>query len=238
MSSPGSSQRSLPGVLLGPLGLAGLLLVVSLVLAVLYVSKDGGGTEIVHEIVACDPGKDPNCKARFPIHEHANLALYVRGERFDFDKPEFVSTEDREIGSLAHIHEPRHGVVHVHMSGTTWDEFFRGLGFDLLDPTLVAGTSDAQACLTLPGGERLCGAGAEKLRFMVNGVRVDGVSGMRISDLDRVLIAYGAESDAQLLALYTQVGDDACIPSQFCLARVGPDEAAEPCAGRVAGCVK
>ncbi|MFN0096431.1 MAG: hypothetical protein ACKVVT_16850 [Dehalococcoidia bacterium] len=236
---PPAGRPSLVSLLFGPWGLAGLLLIAAVVFGLLYALKDGSATEVVHNIVGCDPVKDPvNCKPRTPIHEHANFALFIRGQKFDFNKAQFISTGDKEIGSIAHIHPPRFGVVHTHMSNTTWSEFFAAIGFELTDPSLVAGTPDRLTCLKLPDGQNLCGTGNEKLRFMVNGVKVQGVAKLVISDLDRVVIAYGTETDEQLLALYVQVGDDACVVSESCPWRIDPNEEKEICQGQVVGCAK
>ncbi|MGE5596527.1 MAG: hypothetical protein ACM3S1_10900, partial [Hyphomicrobiales bacterium] len=90
---------------------------------------------------------------RQPIHEHADFALYIRGERFDFGQPQFVSTNNRELSPNVHIHDPRHNVVHVHREGTTWDEFFLSLGFELSDVTNLG--ERGHEWLKLPSGEVL-----------------------------------------------------------------------------------
>jgi hypothetical protein len=51
----------------------------------------------------------------------------------------------------------------------------------------------------------------------------------RISDLDRVLITFGDETAAELAAQVASVGDEACIPSEKCDARIPPNEPDEPC---------
>ena len=218
------------------LGAVGVLAAGLIALAVLVVTGVVGGTTQVLSYKTCPPGT-PGCDLRQPIHEHANFALIIRGKVFDFNKPEFLSTEGNDRSALAHLHEPRVGVVHVHISGTTWHEFFKSLGFDLTDPSFDTVTNE-QTCLKLPSGEKLCGTATEKFHFVVNGVKVDGVDQTQIHDLDRVLISYGPETDAQAMALFAQVPDDACIPSLRCAERIPPGEPKEQCVGKVPGCIK
>ena len=176
-------------------------------------------------------GGTPGCALRAEIHEHANFALFIDGKKFDFNKPEFLSEVGQEKAADAHIHEPRYGVVHLHRGGTTWDMFVRSLGFGLTDPSFETVTNE-QTCLKLPNGEKLCGDATKKFHFVVNGVKVNGVSTTEIHDLDRVLIAYGTETDAQAMALFAQVDDDACIPSLRCPERIPPGEPTEQCTGK------
>ena len=85
-----------------------------------------------------------------------------------------------------------------------------------------------------------CGGGSDSWKFYVNGVKVEGVAATIISDLDRVLLSYGSETDAQVLAdQVSKVTDQACIPSERCKDRIKPDEPIEMCtASNDAGCVK
>jgi hypothetical protein len=154
---------------------------------------------------------------RQPVHWHADFALYIRGERFDFNKPEFVSKEGEEKNPWVHIHEPRYGVVHAHREQTTWDEFLTSLGFSLTDTSL-----------TLPSGEKLETNATEQLKFYVNGVRIDTLMFQDILDLNQVLITYGSETDAEVLGgQWPAVTDEACIPSGLCRERGIAED--EPC---------
>lgn len=166
---------------------------------------------------------------RQPIHEHADFAVYIRGERIDFGQPQYISVENKELSPNVHIHDPRHTVVHVHREGTTWDEFFRSLGFELTDVTMLAEPEDTR--LALPDGEVLRITATERFTFIVNGVPVDGIAGLNIGALDRVLVSYGAEPEAEVLARFAEVTDQACIPQGVCAARgSGSGEHGEPCA--------
>jgi hypothetical protein len=182
------------------------------VLAILALRDDG--------TASANPGNPPI--GRVGVHEHADFALYIRGQRFDFNQPQFISTAERELSPAAHIHAPRTNVVHVHLDRTTWDEFFRSLGFELTDDSLK-----------LPDGTLLKDNERETLKFYVNGVHVDALMFSNIRDLDRVLISYGPETREEVertqLPLVT---DEACIVSGRCLDRIDPNEPPEECSGQ------
>ena len=189
-----------------------LLLAAVVVLAVLLILNSGDDGPVT---VVCEPGT-PGCELRQSVHWHADFALYIRGERYDFNHERFFSTVEVELSENVHIHEPFHDIVHVHREGTTWREFFHSLGFELTDE-----------CLTLPEGEQLCNSERERLSFMVNGVRVDGLAFQDITDIDRALISFGDESDEELMHQYAGVKDEACILSRLCEERI-PEEGLPP----------
>lgn len=202
-----------------------VLALATLGMGVAYALKDGG---TVLNLTTCEAGT-PGCELRAVVHDHADFALFIDGEQFDFSRREFISTADRELSPSAHIHDYRYTVVHVHYSNTTWDEFFRSLGFELRDPTMVGVTPETTS-LKLPDGTVLKAENGKTFKFYLNGVRVDGVAFMYISDLDRMLISYGDETheevEQQQLPI---VSDEACIPSERCHERIPADEPPEPC---------
>lgn len=219
--------------LLPALGLATVAAVGLGVLLMLGVGAGGGQTLTV---VTCQVGT-PGCELRAPTHLHSNFALLIRGQRFDFSQSEFLSEEDSDRSPLAHLHKPRFGVVHIHRTGTTWDEFLRSIGFALKDPTM-AGTTPETTCLKIPNGEELCNSADATFKFYVNGVQVEGLSFVSIGDLDRVLISYGSENGAAIQEQVSLVGNDACIPSERCPDRIPVDEPPEPCTRSNDTCVK
>jgi hypothetical protein len=221
----GDERTRVLRVLLSQWGIAaGIVLGAAIIAAGIIIARDDDGAE-ASGLGVQGPSADT---LRQRIHEHADFALYIRGERFDFGKPEFIATEDDEKGPNAHIHDPRHTVIHVHRESTTWDEFFLSLGFELKDMTMFA--EPGQESLELPSGEVLQSNGTETLKFIVNGVRVDGIAGQNIGGLTRTLISYGDETDEELMAQYLTVSDEACIPSGVCIERGdGSGEHGEPC---------
>jgi hypothetical protein len=224
----GGLARWLTPKLLIPL--TGVLGVAAIVLGALVALGSGGGTMPQLVLETCRVGEDPGCQLREPVHEHADFALVIRGEQYDFSNRRYVSAGDTYQSPIVHIHPERYTVVHVHLSKTTWDEFFDSIGFKLVDPT-VTGVTREQTCMTLPSGERLCNTATETWKFYVNGVKVDGLAFEYIYDLDRVLLSYGPESEAQVLEQVAQVTDQACILSLRCMDRVDPNEPPEICQG-------
>ncbi len=216
-----------PRVLLAVIGLLGAGLVALGVMLALGVNESDGHTVTLRP--SCTAGQ-PGCALREPTHQHANLALFIDGKLFDFNTPQFVSEEGAEKSGFAHIHPPRYEVVHVHQTKTTWAEFFSTVGIDLRDPSLP-GIEAKATCLKMPGGQSFCSGDAKKLQFVVNGVKVDGISEKEITDLDRVLISYGAANDDELMKQYAEVATDACIPSERCKERIPANEPKEPCTG-------
>ncbi len=211
---------------LGPrqwMPILGILSVAVIALAVLLILNmddgNGGGSAT------------PNTGTRPITHEHADFAVLIRGEMFDFSQPQFLSdTEGNELSEHAHIHARRFTVVHVHSALTTWDEFFRTLGFQLTDPSF---SGVAESCMTLPDGEELCDSETERWSFIANGVPVDGLALVNIGDLDRILFSYGPETPEEARdRYYDLVTDQACIPSVLCAERIPADEPPETCSGR------
>jgi len=149
---------------------------------------------------------------RQELHDHADFALFVRGRGLDFDDPEFLSTEDRELSRNVHLHAPRTNAVHIHREQAIWDEFFTSLGMELDD-----------ARLALSSGEKLCIGSDETLRFFVNGARIDSLRFQNLTDLDRALISFGADDDASTRQQLDAVTDEACVPGEQCQARIDPN---------------
>ena len=185
-------------------------------LAVLLVVNSG---EREPDVIVCEPGT-PGCELRQAVHWHADFALYIRGERYDFNQERFVSDEEDELSENVHLHGERVSVVHVHREGTTWREFFDSLGFELTDQ-----------CLTTPEGEQFCDSEAEELSFVLNGVKLDALAFQDITNIDRALLSFGSESDGELMQQYAQVSDEACIVSLLCEERIPEDEPEEACSG-------
>lgn len=151
---------------------------------------------------------------RQPVHWHADFAVFIRGEQFDFNTAQFVSKEGEEKNPWVHIHEPRSTVVHAHREQTTWSEFLTSLSFKLTDTSI-----------TLPTGEVLSNTDTEQLKFFVNGVEIDTLMFQDILDLNQVLITYGSESSDEVLQTqWPLVTDEACIPSGLCKERGLPTE--------------
>ncbi len=205
-------------------------------LGIMLVMAGGDGDE-TSQAFQCPPGR-PDC-IRQPVHWHADFALFIRGQQFDFNKPQFFSTAEDPLSPNVHIHENpkinRSTVIHVHREQTTWDEFLTSLGFQLTDSSFTDKV-DESTCLKLPSGEKLCNNATETFKFFVNGVRVDGIALSDITDLARVLVSYGPESIEQARQQYATVTDMACILSESCKDRIDPNEPPEDCSKSSSTC--
>ena len=210
------------GPVTGFLGVAAVVLGLMVALGVNGQEKLRWGTPM------CTVG-EPGCENRPETHEHADFLLVIRGQQFDFNKPQFVSNEGAEHSDTVHIHEPRFTVVHIHREHTTWDEFWRSIGFEISDPSFLGTTTD-KICMKMPDGAKLCNTATETWKFYLNGVKVDGLANLDVNDLDRALFSYGPETEEQVLQQVLKVSDQACIPSEICHARIPPGgEAKENC---------
>lgn len=202
-----------PGYLWAPV-LAGLVAINIGLVAINFWTGDDGPSD-----TSSQPLLAPDGTLRQPVHWHADFAVVVNGEQFDFNRPGFISKEGEEKNPWVHIHEPRPTVVHVHREQTTWDEFLGSLGFRLTDTKL-----------TLPDGRVFTTGEGGTLKFFVNGVKVDILAFEYISDLSQVLISFGPETEEQVRASQVPlVTDQACIPSELCLDRMPAEPEKEPC---------
>ena len=189
---------------------------------------DGGGTQS-HGSSFCAPGT-PGCTFQETIHEHADFAVVINGARFDFGQDKYISRENDELDASVHIHDPRHTVVHVHSENVTWDAFFRTLGWELSDPTLVG---VEKTSLKLDDGRVLTDGQGGTFKIFINDVRVIGIADLDIRAMQRVLISFGPETEEQATAQLSLVTDEACIPAGLCPDRgSGAGEHGEPCSGK------
>lgn len=196
----------------------GLLALAAIVLGVLLAMNwDDGNYDVVIE--QCNPD-DPDCALRQVVHWHADFAVVINGETWDFSESQYISTEDDPLAESAHIHEPRHSVAHVHLEQTTWREFLSTLEFQLGD-----------GILTTPEGDTYEDGDEGEWHYIVNGVTIDGLQQQYISDLDRVLMVYGDLDETEALAMWDEtVSDEACISSGLCSDRFPPGGIEEePC---------
>ena len=197
-------------------GLATLLLTcLALLGVILFFPEDGAPTTTPERAVVFNP----DGSLRQPVHWHADFAVVINGEQFDFNQPAFISTEGNETNPTVHIHEPRPTVVHVHREQTTWDEFMRSLGFGLSD-----------TALTLPDGRAFSTGPDGQLRFFVNGTAIDTLAFESIADLSQVLITFGTETEEEIRRdQLPMVSNQACIPSELCRDRMPAEPEKEPC---------
>lgn len=137
-------------------------------------------------------------------HYHANFALYVNGQRDEFKSSTFYEETQAcsadEVGPRArvHLHDQKPSIVHVHDAGTTWGHLFANVGYGLTNKALQ--TDEA---VFVDGQDN------NRLRFMLNGQRVDSLANEVIQSEDVVLVNYGQDDDDTLRQRYEQITKDA-----------------------------
>lgn len=194
---------------------------------------DGSASASNSTVNGASPWKD----GRQSTHQHADFLVIVKGTQIDYGQKQFIAELGNEASDAAHVHLPHTTVAHVHKTSTTWDEFFRSVQTELLDPSFPT-VKPGSACIAAPGVGKVCEGNGVTAKFIVNGVKIDGVSNMDIHDMDRVLISFGPESFDQVMAeQWPKVTDQACILSERCSERIPKDEPLETCQGQ-GDCVK
>src|SRR3989338_2905658 len=112
-----------------------------------------------------------------PFHEHANFALYLNGERYNFSQERYMTTEDNEVGlrAFVHMHDMNGGAIHLHTPGMTLGIFFESIGIQL-----------NSTCLVMDNGTSYCSGG----KMYVNGGQSNEFD-RQVPDLDRILLTFG-----------------------------------------------
>lgn len=164
------------------------------------------------------------------FHEHADFALFIDGEKFNFARNEFMSnkpcTFDEARGFIdvayahggdledkVHLHDLDGDVVHMHQPGVTYHDFFESLKMGFEDSFFI----DHE-------GNEYKNNETHEFRFFVNNQEQPSIMNQEIRDLDRTLITYGPRdrSQASIDAELAQVSSRACIQSGSCLHRGTP----------------
>ncbi|HEY4505934.1 MAG TPA: protein-disulfide isomerase [Candidatus Paceibacterota bacterium] len=115
-------------------------------------------------------------------HSHSSMLVFIRGELFDFSKPEYQLKSP-----LVHFEDDDGTTVHKHATGITLPYLFETLGMKL--------TLD---CLEMPG-RSYCTQGNEALKIFVNQVPFNSkIVGYELRPGDKILINYGSDSDFDL----------------------------------------
>lgn len=145
-------------------------------------------------------------------HEHADLAIRVRGTVLDLTAQRFQSEEGNVLSDFAHLHDGIDTVVHSHARGVTYGYFLWTIHLPLRG-----------GCMVQPDGTRLCDSGTERWTAVVNGQVEPNLRDRAIHDLDRVLLNYGSEPPEKLPAIAERtVTRDACLYSKQCPERGPP----------------
>lgn len=138
------------------------------------------------------------------IHYHANFALFINGQRDDFNSSTFFEETQAcsadEVGpkSRVHMHEQISHVVHVHDEGATWGHLFANLGYGLSSKSIQTDK-----------GVYVDGQNDNELSFVLNGQPLGNASNEVIRSGDVLLINYGRDSKETLSQRSDEIKKDA-----------------------------
>jgi hypothetical protein len=131
-----------------------------------------------------------------PVHFHANWSVYVDGERLDLSADRYMEDvlacaggEHVHPAERVHMHNGVDHVVHVHHEGVAWGHLLLNLGFAV-----------GRDFLVLDDGRALAPGDGRTLKYVLNGFPADDAPSRLIAPGDRLLVSYGAESPAEVLA--------------------------------------
>ena len=114
-------------------------------------------------------------------HLHADVKVYINAQPLDFSQKKYQLTT-----SFIHFEDGIGDVIHTHATGLTIGHMFKSLGIEFNNN-----------CITIEG-QRYCDENNKKLKFYVNGKQSDEFDNRVIKDLDKYLISYGTENDAEI----------------------------------------
>lgn len=114
-------------------------------------------------------------------HIHADIKVYINGNQIDFSQKKYQLK-----ARFIHFEEGIGDVVHIHATGMTPGHLFRSLGMDFSNNCIVA------------EGKSYCNDADKTLKFYANGQANKDFDNRQIKDLDKYLISYGNEDQAQL----------------------------------------
>jgi len=112
----------------------------------------------------------------------ASFAVFTNGTFRVFSAPMY-----HNLSQAAYIESSHPNRVQVKKSGTTWNDFFSTLPFEL--------TAD---CLTTGTKEVFCSGSKGLLQFYINGVKNVNALTQEIKENDKLLVTFGNESDKKI----------------------------------------
>ncbi|MDO8740744.1 MAG: hypothetical protein Q7J54_04215 [Candidatus Woesearchaeota archaeon] len=131
-------------------------------------------------------------------HIHADFKVFINGNSINFAnekyhmKSSFIHVDDNLNK------EDASSVLHMHATGVPLWIFFKSVGMDF-----------NKESLTLPDGRKFSNGSKNTLKFYVNGRPNSEWENYVFSDLDKILISYGDETDmSQQLNLITDFAND------------------------------
>lgn len=114
-------------------------------------------------------------------HKHADVKVYINGQSIDFSQRKYQITT-----SFIHFEEGIGDVVHTHATGLTVGHLFKSVGMDFNNNCIIFEENN------------YCNDGNKELKFYVNGQPNNGYATYVIKDLDKILVSYGSENEAEI----------------------------------------
>lgn len=114
-------------------------------------------------------------------HIHADVKVYINGKPIDFSQKKY-----QLASSFIHFEDGIGDVVHVHATGMTLGHLFKSLGMDFNNNCVVA------------EGQSYCNAADKTLKLYVNGQLGNEFDNNAIRDMDKYLVSYGNDNEAQI----------------------------------------
>ena len=143
----------------------------------------------------------------YRVHYHANMAVYINGQKWDFSLPKYMEETERcnvvkdvRPEDRIHLHEQNGETVHVHMAASTWGDLLNNLYWDIGNDRIM--TDD--------GKEFRTGSG-KNLYYIINGEQsLLSVANTPVKSEDQLLIYYGTGSFEEVMKnIYPQVSNNA-----------------------------
>lgn len=136
----------------------------------------------------CNMGNDPQAIGILgSAHTHADLAVFVNGEKLNLAKPEnYMKSSFMHLDNNQNP-DDSNSVLHMHAKKVPLWLFFRSLGMNL-----------TKTNLSFADGKVLKNENGNTLKFYLNGQKVDELGEYSYQPLDKLLISYGPENDPNI----------------------------------------
>jgi hypothetical protein len=122
---------------------------------------------------------------------YADFAVFINGEQYNFNNSWFV-----ERSPYIYIRAPYYSLLHMDATNVPLKIFFKSINWDI-----------SRDCIKLHTDEIYCTNETHTLKFYVNGERIEDISNYAFSDLDKVLISYGDESEEEIEKQMEKISD-------------------------------
>lgn len=114
-------------------------------------------------------------------HQHADIKVYINGQSIDFSQKRY-----QLAARFIHFEEGIGDVIHTHATGLALGHLFKSLGMDFNNNCIVFER------------QSYCSNGGKTLKFYVNRQPNKEFGNYVVRELDKILISYGIEDEAEL----------------------------------------